>query len=158
QTESSISNLPILFTAVAFGPLAAAIVGAGSMLGAARRPYMKLATYTLTRALSGAVTGVVALNAQALVSSDVGSVAVAIGLAGLAVELVDLGFVCLTTRLRLLPVKPLALLLLPVTLLSVPLYAPLVGLLALAYENISPWTLPLFLVPAIAAQSLYRLY
>jgi putative nucleotidyltransferase with HDIG domain len=158
QTESSISNLPVLFTAVAFGPLSAAIVGAGSMLGAVRRPYMKLTTYTLTRALGGAVTGVVAFHAQALVTSDVGSVAVAIGLGGLTLELVDLGFVCLTTRLRLLPVRPLARLLLPVTLLSVPLYAPLVGLLALAYENISPWTLPLFLVPAIAAQSLYRLY
>ena len=41
-TESSISNLPVLFTAVVFGPLPAAMVGAGSMLGAVRRPYMKL--------------------------------------------------------------------------------------------------------------------
>jgi putative nucleotidyltransferase with HDIG domain len=158
QTESSISNLPVLFTAVAFGPLPAAIVGAGSMLGAVRRPYLKLTTYTLTRALGGAVTGVVALHAQDLVSSDVGSMAVAIGLGGLTLEIVDVGFVCLTTRLRALPVGPLARLLLPVTLLSVPLYAPLVGLLALAYKNISPWSLLLFLVPAIAAQSLYRLY
>ncbi len=39
-----------------------------------------------------------------------------------------------------------------------PLYAPLVGLLALAYREISPWSLPLFLVPAVAAQYLYRLY
>src|SRR5438105_15943252 len=44
QTESSISNLPVLFTAVVFGPLPAALVGAGSMLGAVRRPYMKLLT------------------------------------------------------------------------------------------------------------------
>src|SRR4051794_27783173 len=34
---SSISNLPVLFTAVLFGPLPAAIVGAVSMLGAVRR-------------------------------------------------------------------------------------------------------------------------
>jgi putative nucleotidyltransferase with HDIG domain len=158
QTESSISNLPVLFTAVVFGPLPALLVGAGSMLGAVRRPYMKLLTYTLTRGACGALTGVVAIHAQAVVSNEVGSVAVAIGLGGLTLEVVDLGFVCLTTRLRALPVKPLARVLLPVTLLSVPLYAPLVGLLALAYEHISPWSLPLFLVPAIAAQSLYRLY
>jgi putative nucleotidyltransferase with HDIG domain len=158
QTESSISNLPVLFAAAAFGPLPAAVVGAGSMLGAVHRPYLKLTTYTLTRALSGAVTGLVALRAQDLVSSDVGSVAVAIALGGLTLEIVDVGFVCLTTRLRALSVRPVARLLLPVTVLSVPLYAPLVGLLALAYENISPWSLPLFLVPAIAAQSLYRLY
>ena len=38
------------------------------------------------------------------------------------------------------------------------LYAPLVGLLALAYLNVSPFTLPLFLLPALAAQRLFRLY
>jgi putative nucleotidyltransferase with HDIG domain len=158
QTESSISNLPVLFTAVVFGPLPAMVVGAGSMLGAIHRPYMKLATYTLTRSLSGAVTGLVAVQASHVTTNDVGSVAVAIGLGGLALELVDLAFVCLTTRLRSLPVRPLARVLVPVTILSVPLYAPLVGLLALAYKSISPWSLPLFLVPALAAQSLYRLY
>ena len=157
-SESSISNLPVLFTAVVLGPLPAAIVGAGSMLGAVRRPYMKLTTYTLTRAIAGALTGVVAMRAHDLVASDVGAVAVAIALGGLTLEIVDLGFVCLTTHLRSLPVRPLAKLLLPVTLLSVPLYAPLVGLLVLAYQEVSPWSLPLFLVPAIAAQSLYRLY
>jgi putative nucleotidyltransferase with HDIG domain len=156
--SSSISNLPVLFTAVVFGPLAAALVGASSMLGAVRRPYMKLLTYTLTRAASGALTGVVATHAAGLVASDVGSVSVSIALGGLTLEVVDLAFVCLTTRLRMLPVRPLAGVLLPVTLLSVPLYAPLVGLLVLAYRNISPWSLPLFLLPAIAAQGLYRLY
>jgi putative nucleotidyltransferase with HDIG domain len=157
-TTSSISNLPVLFTAVVFGPLAAMLVGGASMLGAVRRPYMKVLTYTLTRATNGALTGFVAIHAQGLVSNNVGSVAAAIGLSGLTVEVVDLAFVCLIARLRALPVKPLARVLLPVTLLSVPLYAPLVGLLVLAYREISPWSLPLFLVPAIAAQNLYRLY
>jgi putative nucleotidyltransferase with HDIG domain len=158
KAESSISNLPVLFTAVVFGPMPAMLVGAGSMLGAVDRPYMKLTTYTLTRSLSGALTGLVAVHAARITTNDVGSVAVAIGVGGLTLELVDLGFVCLTTRLRALPVRPLARVLVPVTILSVPLYAPLVGLLALAYKSISPWSLPLFLVPALAAQSLYRLY
>ena len=35
-TELSISLLPMLFAAVAFGPLAAMLVGAGSMLGGLR--------------------------------------------------------------------------------------------------------------------------
>jgi putative nucleotidyltransferase with HDIG domain len=155
---SSISNLPVLFTAVVFGPLAAALVGATSMLGAVHRPYMKLVTYTLTRAASGVFTGLVAFHAAGMVTNEVGSAGVAIASGGLTLEVVDLAFVCLTTRLRALPVRPLARVLLPVTLLSVPLYAPLVGLLALAYNEISPWSLPLFLVPALAAQSLYRLY
>jgi putative nucleotidyltransferase with HDIG domain len=40
----------------------------------------------------------------------------------------------------------------------VPLYAPVVAFLAFAYEQISPFTLPLFLVPALAAQRLFALY
>jgi putative nucleotidyltransferase with HDIG domain len=46
----------------------------------------------------------------------------------------------------------------PVIALSVPLYTPIVALLSFAYDAISPWTLPLFLVPAIAAQRLFGLY
>ncbi len=46
----------------------------------------------------------------------------------------------------------------PVTLASVPLYAPLVGLLAIAYEKVSPLTLPLFLVPALAFHKFFALY
>jgi putative nucleotidyltransferase with HDIG domain len=41
---------------------------------------------------------------------------------------------------------------------SVPMYAPLVALLAFAYQEISPWTLPLFLLPSLAAQRLFVLY
>ena len=41
---------------------------------------------------------------------------------------------------------------------SVLLYAPLVALLVIAYEEVSPLTLPLFLAPALAAQRLFGLY
>ena len=39
-----------------------------------------------------------------------------------------------------------------------PSYAPIVALLAFMYVRVSPWTLALFLVPAMAAQRLYGLY
>ena len=39
-----------------------------------------------------------------------------------------------------------------------PVYAPIVALLAFMYVRVSPWTLALFLVPAMAAQRLYGLY
>ena len=48
--------------------------------------------------------------------------------------------------------------LLPIALAAVPLYAPVVAFLAFAYEQISPFTLPLFLVPALAAQRFFGLY
>ena len=46
----------------------------------------------------------------------------------------------------------------PMVLLSAPVYAPVIAVLAFAYIEVSPWTLALFLVPAMAAQRLYALY
>ncbi len=46
----------------------------------------------------------------------------------------------------------------PLLILAPPIYAPIVALLAFMYLEVSPWTLALFLVPAIAAQRLYDLY
>ncbi len=156
--ESSISNLAVLLAAVLFGPLSAMVAGAATMLGAVRPPYTKLTTFTLTRALSGGITGFVAIGAAGFTSSEVGSIAIGVGLCGLSIELIDFAFLCLTVWLRGKPIKQYARVLFPVTIVSVPLYAPLVGLLALAYLEISPWTLPLFLVPALAAQRLFALY
>src|SRR5438034_11412072 len=59
--ESSIALLPVIFAAVVLGPLAALLVGAGSLLADFRPPYMKLAVYTCTRALNGAPAGFAAL-------------------------------------------------------------------------------------------------
>jgi len=41
---------------------------------------------------------------------------------------------------------------------AIPVYAPLVAFLAFSYRYISPLTLPLFFVPALAAQRLFALY
>ena len=41
---------------------------------------------------------------------------------------------------------------------SVCLYTPIVAALAVAYTEVSPWTLPLFFIPALAAQRLFGLY
>jgi putative nucleotidyltransferase with HDIG domain len=46
----------------------------------------------------------------------------------------------------------------PVGLTSAVVYAPLVALLAYMYVRVSPWTLALFLIPAMAVQRLYGLY
>jgi putative nucleotidyltransferase with HDIG domain len=47
---------------------------------------------------------------------------------------------------------------LPVIAASVPLYSSAVAVLAVAYRDLSPWTLPLFFVPALAAQRWFLLY
>jgi putative nucleotidyltransferase with HDIG domain len=156
--ESSISNLLVLLTAVLLGPVAALVVGAASMLGAFRSPYLKWMTYTLSRAINGAVTGLAAAAAASLPNTDIGSVAAAAVAGGMVVEFLDLAFVSVTFKLRGNQARPLIRQLLPVTLVSVPLYTPLVALLAIAYEAISPLTLPLFLAPALAFHKLFALY
>jgi putative nucleotidyltransferase with HDIG domain len=46
----------------------------------------------------------------------------------------------------------------PVILASVPFYSPVVAILVLAYRDVSPWTLPLFFAPGLAAQRWFLLY
>ena len=48
--------------------------------------------------------------------------------------------------------------LMPVIAASVPFYGPVVAVLVLAYRDISPWTLPLFFAPALAAQRYFLMY
>ena len=158
-TELSISLLPILFAAVAFGPMAAMVVGAGSMLGGFRAPYLKWAIFTLSESIAGAGTGIAAGLAASLTTDDLGSVAAATVAGALAAQVLDAVFASITLFLRGTGrVRDSARTLLPVFFASVPLYTPVVALLVVAYRDVSAWTLPLFLVPAIAAQRLYAMY
>jgi hypothetical protein len=166
-TEQSISLLPTLFAAVLFGPLAAAVVGAASMLGDPeliarnerdRAPRLKWATYTSTRFMGGAVTGLVASAAAGVVPSSFGATVFATLVAALAGAVVDIGFTILTARVRGRGVADVARMLAPLLYVSAPVYAPIVAVLVIAYESVSPWTAPLFFVPALAAQRLFALY
>ena len=166
--EESISLLPTLFAAVVFGPLPAMIVAAASMIGAFEfesRPdqadmrYMKWATYTSTRALTGAATGLTATWAAGLSSTRIASVVIATTLGAFVSQFLDASFATLTLKVRNTG-NPREFLKThgPLVFLAVPFYAPLVAVLAFAYRDVSPWTLPLFLGPALAAQRLFGLY
>ena len=165
--EQSLHLLPTLFAAVVFGPLAAAIVGAASMLGDPelvaqrdrdRAPRLKWATYTSTRLISGAAMGLVAQAMLGAVPSEFGGLVAASLVAAVTGEALDVFFAGLTARVRGRPMGDALRTLVPVVLTSAPAYAPLVALLAFMYVRVSPWTLALFLVPAMAAQRLYGLY
>lgn len=158
-TEMSISLLPMLFAAVAFGPLAAMVVGAGSMLGGLRPPLLKWAVFTLSESIAGAGTGLAAGYAASITTGNLGSVAAATVVGALAAQLLDALFASTTLYLRGTGrVRDSVRTLLPVVVASVPLYTPVVALLVIAYRDVSAWTLPLFLVPALAAQRLYAMY
>jgi HD-GYP domain-containing protein (c-di-GMP phosphodiesterase class II) len=165
-TELSIYLLPTVFAAVVLGPLGAGIVAAASMLGdpelfgarPGRLPLLKWATYTSAGFITGAAAGMAATVAQDLVTAPIGSVIVATFLAMGVAELLDMSFSILTGLVRGRSASAVARSLAPVAVTSVLVYAPIVVVIALAYVEISPWTLPLFLVPALALQRLYGLY
>jgi putative nucleotidyltransferase with HDIG domain len=157
--EESISLLPTLFAAIVFGPLAAMLVAAASMIGAFGPPYLKWATYTCTRALTGAATGLAAAWALQLETTHIASVVIATTIGTIVSQVLDAAFAALTLRVRKTG-NPVELLRthLPLVFLAVPFYAPLVAVLAFAYTDVSPWTIPLFFAPALAAQRLFGLY
>lgn len=167
SAEQSISLLPTLYAAVLFGPLAAAVVGGASMLGdpelftraaPGRAPRLKWATYTSTRFIGGALTGYVAVEAGGLVNSSFGATVLATLAAAIVGAGADIGFVLLTAKVRGWRLLDAARHLAPLVYASAPVYAPIVAILVVAYETISPWTAPLFFVPAFAAQRLFTLY
>lgn len=157
--ELSISLLPTLFAAVVFGPAAAMLVAAASIGSDFRRPYMKWAVYTLSESITGATTGIVAAVAAGWSPNTAGSIALATIAGATAAQVLDTGFAAITVTLRGTG-RPTEIIrtLAPVLAASVPFYTPIVALLAYAYLELSPWTLLLFLAPALAAQHLFGLY
>jgi putative nucleotidyltransferase with HDIG domain len=158
-TESSIALLPVIFAAVVLGPFAALVVGAASLLGDFRPPYLKLAVYMSTRAITGAAAGYAALGVEDLFANRFASIATATLAAAVIGEAADTGFAALTHRVRgngtfVNGIRVIG----PLVVAAVPVYVPVVAILAVAYLELSAWTLPLFFVPAVAAQRLFALY
>jgi putative nucleotidyltransferase with HDIG domain len=155
----SISLVPTLFAAVLCGPLAAAIVAAASLACDFRRPFLRWASYTASRVLTAVATGLAAIAIHMSITGRLVSVALATLVAALLSQALDTAFLAFTRRLRgggL--VRDTFREMFPFALAAVPLYAPVVAFLAFAYHEISPFTLPLFLVPALAAQRSFGLY
>lgn len=154
----SISLLPAVFAAVLYGPLAAMIVFGASVVGLSF-PVAGRIAYLSSRALTGAIAAGAAAGVAALMADGVGQIIAASTAAALVAEAVDGAFASFTFSLRGHGSwKDAAREAIPVTLASVPLYGPAVSLLVLAYRDISPWTLPLFFGPALAAQRWFLMY
>lgn len=156
--EESISLLPMLFAAVLLGPFAALVVAAASMLGDFRTPYLRSVIYTASRAIIGGVTGLLAVVVISYAPSHVGGIVLATLVGAVTAQVLDIGFACLTIWLRgTARPRDTARAVAPLALSAVLLYGPVVVLLTIAYQELSPWTLLLFFVPALAAQRLFAL-
>jgi hypothetical protein len=166
-TQLSVYLLPAAFAALIIGPLEAGIVGAASMLGnheIGRHAWRDgIAVYrSLNYASNGFLAGVIAgLTAQALqplVSSSIGSSTVmALGAMAVA-EGSDFAAALATATVRGRSPRETASRIGPVALTSFLVFAPVLAFLHIAYTELSPWTAPLFLVPALALQRVYTLY
>jgi putative nucleotidyltransferase with HDIG domain len=158
NTQMSVSALPILFAAVVYGPLAAMAVAGVAHLGDVGRPMTRWAIWTFSRALTAGVAG---MFAAALLTHDAsfGAVLLAVAAASVAEATLDIMFNSLTVGLRgsgsvLNTVRAMSRLVLS----TVPLYTPVIGVLAYSFRELSPWTVLLFFVPALAAQRLLTMY
>lgn len=157
--EMSVSFLPAVFAAVTFGPLAAGVVMAVANLSDLRRPYLRWAVYTPARAITGVAAGFAASTVLHNSGSNFGRILLASLAAGAANFTVD----CLISSATLLIRRsgsPFSVLRAvgPLNFVSLPLYVPLVALLAYVHQTNSMWVVATFFLPGVALQRLIHLY
>jgi hypothetical protein len=163
----SVYLIPTTFAAVVVGPMPAAAVGSAAMLGDAELhqrlrhgtlPTLRWVTYTSSGLLTGALAGIAARLLEDAVSSPIGAVTLMTFAALIVAEGIDLAIAALTSMARGRTAADTLRSGGSVMLTSFLVYAPVVALLVAAYTQVSAWTMPLFLVPALALQRVYILY
>jgi putative nucleotidyltransferase with HDIG domain len=154
---ASVSFLPLVFSAVAFGPLGGFVVGAGSNVWDLRESRLKWAVYTPIRGLTAAAAG---LAAWTLVPSPTSFGAYL--LSSLVASVVDLAtegaLVSVTAWVRRVDVFEFLRSVSSVSVLTVPLYVPILALFVYGYHLYSLRLVLIFFLPALAAQRLLHLY
>jgi putative nucleotidyltransferase with HDIG domain len=162
--EVSAGSLVFVFAAVALGPVPAALVAASGLIvdlprRDTERPILRWVTWTSLRVLEGVAASFAAIGVKHFVGSGL-LATFAMVFAAFAAETatwLSLGPVAAAIR-RVNTFRGVAATFAPPLIGSVPLYAPMVAILIYSYETVSPWSVALFMVPAIAAQRLHLLY
>jgi len=164
SAEVTIASLVCVFAAVVLGPLSGAVVAtAGLLRDLPRRdteqPILRWATWTSKRILAtvgaGLTAGVVMTHAGrgflglflAVTAAFVVETIVGDTLALIAPAIRQTSSMRATFRD-----------IVPSDIVSVPLHVPTASVLAYVYLTISPWSVALFAIPALAAQRLLLLY
>jgi putative nucleotidyltransferase with HDIG domain len=157
--ETSVSFLPTIFTAVAFGPFAAAVVSAAATATDLRPPHGRWFVYTPARALTGAAAGWLAVPFVSGHETAFGAILLASLAAAMANLALD-GACNIVTLVLRGSASPLAFIgtVGPLQALSLPLYVPLIALLVYGYQAYSIWVVATFLLPTLALQRLVHLY
>jgi putative nucleotidyltransferase with HDIG domain len=165
HVEVTVASLLCVFAAVVLGPLSGAVVGAaGLLIDLPRRdvaqPILRWITWTSIRVIATATAGLAAAAVtSAAIDRNFGALFGAVGAAFVVDTIVDFGLGSVAPIIRgTNTLTGAAKSVGPAILASVPLHAPVVAVLAYAYETISPWSVTLFAIPAVAAQRLLLLY
>jgi len=157
RTWMSVSFLPLVFSAIVFGPLGGFAVGIISNIWDLRESCLKWSVYTPIRGLTAAAAGFVVVKlvpqpnhlGQFLLASLIGS---------LTYLAVDGFFSTVTASVRGIdPVGHLQTIA-SLSWITVPLYVPVLTLFVYAYHTYSLELVLVFFVPTLAAQRLLHLY
>jgi putative nucleotidyltransferase with HDIG domain len=157
RSEMSVAFLPLVFSAVVFGPLGGFVVGGLSTALDLRKSPLKWSVYTPIRALETATAGFVVAKlvpqpnhlGQYVLASLIGSV---VFLAA------DGFFTAATGFVRGINPVPHLQTLASLYWITVPLYVPVLTFFVYAYHTYSLELVLVFFVPTLAAQRLLHLY
>ena len=162
--EVSVASLVYVFAAVVFGPLAGVIVGAAGLLADLPRhdvaqPILRWATWTSNRVIVAGAAGLIAVAITSQAGADFWGLFGAVAAAFLVESVLDVSLTAVAPAIRgTSPFRTTIRSVGPALLASVPLHAPMVAVLAYSYTTISPWSVALFAIPAVAAQRLLLVY
>ncbi len=157
RAEISVSALPIVLAAVIYGPIAAVCVSIASLTPSLQPPYGRWLTWTSTRSIAAGAAGLAAVSLDGPQDHAFGRLVAAVAVAMVIEQLGDLALGSVAGLLRgisLAEIKQAA----STMVLAMPLYIPVAALLVYAYRQVSPWSVALFLFPALVAQKLFLLY
>jgi putative nucleotidyltransferase with HDIG domain len=167
NAEISVAFLPLVFVEVVFGPLAAALVGAATMLlefpplrnlagreETGERPYLRWLVWTSNRVIIAIGGGLVA---QAVLGRGSAFAIVLATTAAIVTNFaLDALLVYLTVRARgNQRARDVLSALAKVAAAGIPIYGAVAALLAYAYLEITPLSAALFFIPALAAHRFF---
>jgi len=157
RTTMSVSFIPLVFAAIAFGPLGGLAVGAVTNLWDFRYSRLKWLVYALIKALEGAAAGLAAWTFFPH-PSGLGQYLLTALVASLACLVAEGVLASTTGRIRGINYASQLLAFTSVSFLTVPFYVPLLALLVFTDRTYSLFIALIFLVPTLAAQQLLHLY
>jgi len=162
--EVTVASLVCVFAAVVLGPLSGAVVATAGLLRDlprrdTARPILRWATWTSKRVLATVAAGLTALSVRGYSDRSFLWIFAAVTAAFAVETIVGEGLNCVAPAIRGTS-SALATLRASFAgdVVSVPLHVPMVSVLAYVYVTVSPWSVALFAIPALAAQRLLLLY